>query len=97
MLAFGGDMMTKPLIRKDGYFEATTDEAIAAHPSLPPLGPPVGTYFSRRKDILVFAMVSKMLFPTMLDRFNWERVLNEYLNEGRNTVRSLEVQINLLW
>jgi len=97
LLAFGGDMMTKPLIRKDGYFEAQWMKRSPPHPSLPPLGPPVGTYFSRRKDILVFAMVSKMLFPTMLDRFNWERVLNEYLNEGRNTVRSLEVQINLLW
>ena len=72
------------------------DEAIAAPSVVAAARSACGHVFSRRKDGLVFAMVSKMLFPTMLDRFNWERVPNEYLNEGRNTVRSLEVQINLL-
>ena len=97
MLAFGGDLMTKPLIRKDGHFEAQWMKRSPSHPSLPAARSACGHVFSRRKDILVFAVVSKKLFPTMLDRFNWERVPNEYLNEVRNTVRSLEVQINLLW
>ena len=72
------------------------DEAIAAPSVVAAARSACGHVFFTSEGHFSFAVVSKKLFPTMLDRFNWERVLNEYLNEVRNTLRSLEVQINLL-
>ena len=73
------------------------DEAIAAPSAVAAARSACGHVFFTSEGHFSFCSGVKMLFPTMLDRFNWERVPNEYLNEVRNTVRSLEVQINLLW